>query len=50
MIDDAIYLLLTVLIPLQSTYTSIKRNELLQMKLWSVYWLIFSCVKSLQWF
>ena len=49
MIDDIIYLLLTVLIPLKQTYDALKFKYQEGLKLWSVYWGIFFTLKSIQW-
>ena len=48
MIDTAIYLLLTVFVPLRQTYNSIKDKDPEDTQLWSIYWAVFAIIKSLQ--
>ena len=49
MIDQVVYVLLTVLIPLKQTYDSAKFKYKEGLHMWSVYWGFFFMFKSLQW-
>lgn len=49
MIECAIYLLLTVFIPLKMTYSSLRHDDSESKKLWAMYWAFFFAFKSLQW-
>ena len=48
MIEQAIYILLTILIPLKQAYHSSQFNNKQQLVLWAVYWAFFSMFKTLQ--
>jgi hypothetical protein len=48
-IEEAMYLFLTVLIPLNTTYISIHYRQREKMRLWAVYWSFYFGFKALQW-
>ena len=49
MIEQLIYLLLTVVIPIKMTYSAIRNEQSENKKLWAVYWAFYFGFKSLQW-
>jgi hypothetical protein len=49
MIEQTIYILLTVIIPLKLTYSAVRHESTDPKKLWAVYWAIYFGFKSLQW-
>lgn len=49
MIEQVIYLLLTVFIPLKLSYSSHRHNNTENQKLLAMYWAIYFAFKSVQW-